>query len=343
MVVMGHVITMCIRDIDQTTLFKFIGEIHMPLFFFISGWFTYKVNKKGILKSPDLGRRFRQLIIPMIVVSTLWLFYFPHSGLQTPIRSTFLDLWFSEFKNGYWFPLTLFEIVILYAVMRPFLGNKVAVCKDILVTVCVWIVLIILNIVLYQSMIGLFIGIEMLATYWPVFMIGFISSKNRESFARITSSGYANTVALLAGGFLLYYICWWWEFPGAQYIGNSEINLVFARPLFHICLAIVATAIFKSAVNSSLQQNPKTRWVRIWSYLGKKSLGIYLLHYFFLFPMGCLRPVARDFHMGFAPMFLISVIFSAVIIIVVLGVIRVISISPLLSWLLTGTLPPKNN
>lgn len=32
LVVMGHVLTMCIRDIDSAVLFKLVGEIHMPIF-----------------------------------------------------------------------------------------------------------------------------------------------------------------------------------------------------------------------------------------------------------------------------------------------------------------------
>ena len=36
-VVMGHVITMCIRDIDNAFIFKLIAQTHMPLFFFVSG------------------------------------------------------------------------------------------------------------------------------------------------------------------------------------------------------------------------------------------------------------------------------------------------------------------
>lgn len=39
LVVMGHVIVFCVRGIDATPHFKFIGSIHMPLFFFISGYF----------------------------------------------------------------------------------------------------------------------------------------------------------------------------------------------------------------------------------------------------------------------------------------------------------------
>ncbi|MGM9851956.1 MAG: acyltransferase family protein [Muribaculaceae bacterium] len=40
MVVMGHVLTMCIRDIDSAVAFKIISKTHMPVFFFISGYMS---------------------------------------------------------------------------------------------------------------------------------------------------------------------------------------------------------------------------------------------------------------------------------------------------------------
>ena len=64
MVIMGHVITMCIRDIDSAVLFKFVEKMHMPIFFFISGYFSYKVLENGNLAIPKLGVRVKQLHIP---------------------------------------------------------------------------------------------------------------------------------------------------------------------------------------------------------------------------------------------------------------------------------------
>ena len=40
MVVMGHALTMCVRGLDAAFLFKLIGQVHMPVFFFISGYLT---------------------------------------------------------------------------------------------------------------------------------------------------------------------------------------------------------------------------------------------------------------------------------------------------------------
>ncbi|MDE6109114.1 MAG: acyltransferase family protein, partial [Muribaculaceae bacterium] len=94
MVVMGHVLTMCVREIDRATLFKFIGAVHMPLFFFISGWMTYRSDGRGAA----LGKRAAQLLVPMLFMSTLWIWYFPHSGLQSPLYSTFKGLWLETWK-----------------------------------------------------------------------------------------------------------------------------------------------------------------------------------------------------------------------------------------------------
>ena len=69
MVVMGHVLTMCVREIDRAALFKFLGEIHMPLFFFISGWFTMRVADDGHIARPGLSKRFFQLLVPMVAMS----------------------------------------------------------------------------------------------------------------------------------------------------------------------------------------------------------------------------------------------------------------------------------
>ena len=73
LVIMGHVLTMCVRSIDRATVFKIIGQIHMPLFFFISGWFAYREDARGLPVLPKLRGRALQLLVPMVVVSSLWI------------------------------------------------------------------------------------------------------------------------------------------------------------------------------------------------------------------------------------------------------------------------------
>lgn len=336
MVVMGHVITFCIRDIDRTTLFKFISEIHMPLFFFISGWFTYGIQPDGKLKAPRIGARARQLLLPMVVVSTLWIFYFPHSGLQSPFNSTFGGLWLSIGKNGYWFPLCLFEIILVYAALRPLFGMTRRPGASILLAGVVWAILVAVAILFRQTypIVGDTLQLDFLATYWAPFIVGVIASRRRDDFLRLTQSSTATTLSLLIGGFALYYSCWYWEFP------LPESAVYVSRAILHIALAIVAVAVVAPWVNNAyapLQPGQQPgRWIRIWTYLGVNSLGIYLLHYFFLFPLESWRSAAEALNVGFVPMFVVSAAVAACVIIITLGLIRIIQVSKPLTTLLIG-------
>lgn len=341
MVVMGHVITFCVRGLDRATLFKFIGEIHMPLFFFISGWFTFRLKPDGLLKRPAITARAIQLLLPMVVVSSLWVFYFPHSGLETPFDSTFKGLWFAESKNGYWFTLCLFQMIVIYALSLPVLNRIRSVVAGLLYTCAVWAVLILVWAALLDSEWGGFLGMDMLATYWPVFMIGAVASRHRNGFTTLTQSSTATTVALLVGGFALYYVSWFWEFPYGEYFEEFRINSIIARPILHVCLAVIAVAVVRPWVTRSYSTAEASgsqpgAWIRLWTYLGANSLGIYLLHYFFLFPLGSWREALEAMNVGFAPLCAVAAVWSAVIIALVLGLLRIISISKPLQLLLTG-------
>ena len=111
MVVMGHVLTMCIRGIDSAALFKIIGEVHMPLFFFISGYLGFRRLPAGTVSRPPLGRRALRLLLPMLAVSTLWIYYFPVSGIESPLPQGWGGLWGDMWKNGYWFTLVLLSLI----------------------------------------------------------------------------------------------------------------------------------------------------------------------------------------------------------------------------------------
>ena len=339
MVVMGHVIAFCVREIDRATIFKFIGEIHMPLFFFISGWFTMKV-REGSVQMPNLLARFKQLIIPMVAVSTLWIFYFPHSGLTSPLNSTFEGLWTDNMKNGYWFTLALFELMVLYAASAPVLTRLKKASAGITYVVVVWVILFYLNKLLLTNfpVLADSISFPQVSTYWPAFMIGALASRHREGFAKITASSNWVTAAFIVGALCLYYICWYWEFERFEWLSMLINGPAAIRPILHICLAIIAMAIFGPWARQAFDRPTPGRLASMWSYLGTKSLGIYLLHYFFLFPLGHCRESLLAMNLGWVPLFAFTFIASALIIAMVLGFMAIIAPSRPLNYLLTGTI-----
>ena len=332
MVVMGHVLTMCVREIDRAALFKFLGEIHMPLFFFISGWFTMRVADDGHIARPGLSKRFFQLLVPMVAMSSLWVWYFPHSGLQSPLNSTFQGLWLDEWKNGYWFTLTLLEIVLIYTLIVPLLNRCRRLWSSSVLILAVWAVLLILCKILPADILGIS-SFRLTAHFFPVFAAGALAARYKDGFGRLCAKGSTVTVALIAGALLLYFICWPWEFKSMTEGAFGNLTVTVARSAFQILLAILAISLVRTWGDRV--------FTRSWQYMGRKSLAIYLMHYFFLFPMGICRETLISMGLGFTPLFVFSAVCAAGIIAVTLMMEYVISKSPLLSALLIGNMPAK--
>lgn len=347
MVVMGHVIAFCVRDIDRATLIKFIGVIHMPLFFFISGWFTFKLLPDDRVRIPDLLQRAKQLLLPMLVVSSIWIFYFPHSGIETPFDSTFAGLWVAPMKNGYWFTFVLFQIIVLYALFAPLFGRLRSVWSALVAVTAIWAVLLGITTLMSPEVLG-YSSFMLTAQFWFVFAVGAIAARHKDAFNRLTENGNAVAASLVVGAVLLYFISWPWEFDflGGEY---ADIKMSVMLALFHICLAIVAIAvirpwsqrIYAPGQDGLPVQSTGLRVAGIWQLLGRKSLAIYLLHYFFLFPAGICRPFLEGLNLSFTPLFFFSAFVATGIILIVLGVEAVLQRAPIMAWLLSGTLPAK--
>lgn len=327
LVVMGHSLTMCVREIDSAVLFKLIGEIHMPLFFFISGYLTYKVA----FKHPNLTKRFKQLIIPFIVVSSLWVWYFPHSGLKSPLTSTFYGLYTDGWKNGYWFTLCLFEIFLIYACIAPFLKKFDSAIAQIGICTSTYLALAIIT-VFAPEPINSIIGLQLLTSFLPVFLIGVLAHKYKDFYESITNGNYWFIIGILLFVFSWYYLSYSWEFPTLP-----EWSKFIARPIEHIGLVIVAVTLIIPWSNKEYDTSSKPSYIaRYFNYLGQESLGIYLLHYFFLFPMTALQTPMRELNLSITPLFVFSATVAFCVIAITLFVNYVIKRNSFLSTLLIG-------
>ncbi len=333
MVVAGHILTMCIREIDRAAIFKFIGEIHMPLFFFISGMLSFKLTSGNHIVRPSLSKRVSQLLVPMVVVSSIWIYYFPHSGLQSPLDSTWSGLWHDQWKNGYWFTLCLFEIIALYGALTAIMQRCRAIWQELAVVAVIWSALGVLCYTALSQTVVNVLGLGLTMQFFPAFMAGVIARRHADGFNRLVANQGAVTVSLIAGSVLLYFISWPWEFGDLH-----PVIVSIARSFFHIALAVAAIAIVKPwSKEAYAPEHPEGRpWARMWSYLGTHSLEIYLLHYFFLFPMGWMRVTLVEMNLAFVPLLAVASAGAAAVIAVTLGVNYIISKSKYLSLLLTG-------
>lgn len=334
LVVMGHVLTMCIREIDRAVLFKLIGQLHMPLFFFISGYFTYRKSETGCVTAPALFPRFRRLVIPGIIMGLVWMVYFPHSGLQSPLDMSWSGMWCSQYKNGYWFTITLFEIIAVYAawsfVLRKINTERVAVVA----TVLLWAALIVVGEILNDTKLYGLLSMELVIAFFPAFMTGVFARLSSGRFVDACSKSSFYTVALLTCGVLVYLLSYPWEFPGVH-----KLVFTIAAPALHVAIAVVGIALVKPWSEKSFSEHETTlsfRFASIWRYLGKRSLSIYLLHYFFLFPLPVLQQPLREMGLDLVPTLAVSVLVAACVVGVTLVVDLIICKSRILAGYIVG-------
>ncbi len=112
MVVYGHIYSNLLNL--MTSGLSYINEwrmqFSMPLFFFISGFFTYSISYSiPVFKRRTRNRLLRQLyptIILMFIMCSIW-----------PNRS-YIDFITDEFKGGFWFTIVSVEVFLITA---PFL------------------------------------------------------------------------------------------------------------------------------------------------------------------------------------------------------------------------------
>lgn len=336
-VVMGHVLTMCVRDVDKAPVFKFIGEIHMPLFFFISGWFAVKLTESGRLAAPSLLSRARRLLLPMLGASTLWIYYFPVSGLQSPFDSTWSGLWLNEWKNGYWFTFVLFGISAVYTALVAVLRHFPSFLAGLIIALAAWIIIGVLYYTLPPVWVSA-LSIELIFTFFPVFMAGVLARRHSSAFMRLCASSGAVTVSLLATALCMAFVCWPWK-----YSFGTSLNVVIARIILHISLVIIVLAAVRpwSERAFDVDRTRPARFAALWAFLGDKSLAIYLLHYFFLFPMPFMRPWLEAFDLALVPLTVFAAIVAIPVVALSVCADYVLSFSAFFRTFLTGSAAPS--
>lgn len=328
MVVMGHVITYGVCQIDGSLVFRIIGSVHMPLFFFISGYFTI-VRKGKDLAMPRLSRRFMQLLLPMLVFSTLWIFYYPHSGLQKHLTCTFLGLWTNMHKNGYWFLWVLFAIIALYLpaakasnVLQRF-GRFWSFVPFVLLLIGLGVADCLL-----PKKVNDILSLMFVFKYMFVFLFGGVARVLGERFTLYAVSDRGYTVSAVVTILLMIFVIYpeWLPFRRTALMLNS------AQVVLHCSLATFAVGLCKSVMDR-YPAGVRPWGVRLWSLLGRKSLQIYLFHYFFLFPLTWMRPVMRQMGLDLIPVAAVAAVAAALITSCCIAVDAAVSRSRILSSL----------
>lgn len=248
-----------------------IERFRMPLFFFISGWVFYKAARIWDIQTvrSTISKKFKIQIIPTAVFLLLYLLVFDC-----------LDFSFlGSDKKGYWFTFVLFEIFVIYIMAEALLNRRRHSAGEFRVMV----VMILLSAsALYYSkyytryaeelgcwktILGLFsfVKIRHIIFFW----FGTFVKRHFDSFIRHTDNWFFMV-------FLLGIVITLTAFPQVFSISGMEYFAYLAAGISGIT---VIFTYFRKCQKLFSHQN---RFGKMLQLIGRRTLEIYLVHYFFL-------------------------------------------------------------
>lgn len=332
LVVYSHILFYGYNDIlsDSTTFNRVFVLFRMPLFFFVSGFVLYKENVKW--KFSYITSFLRKKFMVQIVSTLLFLILYVNLFNQ--------QLWpvlVNGLKSGYWFTITLFEYFVIYTALNYLfyvakLSSRMQSIILIISSVAIYnfstptvsLSLLHMNEVLH----GL-LGITMLQYYF-FFTFGILVKKYFNRFQNLLENRYFIAIVIIAF-FLI-----------ALYFVKNGISANAAKNHAYLIILgltgiVVVFAFFRKFQTAFTQEK---RLGRTLQYIGKRTLDIYLLHYFFL-PMN-LQEFGNYFAMKTNPTleFFFSLFLATLVIALSLMVSNILRTSDLLEHYLFGVKRP---
>lgn len=249
-----------------------IERFRMPLFFFISGWLFKYIDRPTI---EIIKQKFIVQIVPTAFFLLLYLYVFDYLSFAS----------FGSDKKGYWFTYVLFEFFVIYLGLKA-LFNKQNTKKG---EIYMMLAMLFLSIsALYYSkyytryaeelgvwkiILGLFSFVKF--KHIIFFWLGTFVKKHFDQFIQLTNKPLI--IGFLLGLFVVLNI-----YPAVFSINGLEY---IAFLLVGFSGVIVIFTLFRHLYSSSFVHLPSSiihQTPSILKFVGRRTLDIYLIHYFFL-------------------------------------------------------------
>ena len=315
LVVLGHVVALCWQlGPDTPSLHHYFTQVRMPMFFFISGFVLYKA---GVMWNWQQIVSFFKKKIPVQLISPFIFFVLFLHVSHVSLYDGVMD----KTKAGYWFTLVLLEYYVFYATVR----FAVRGC--------------------WASWILAALGVLMYCFCWPTMTV---HNQTADNFlALISAHQWRFFLFFVLGTFTKQYfdkVQQWldskWLLPVciAIYFGVNvfsdvlPVKIVLFKGLLALTGLVILFSFFRQKQALFSQQ---TRLGRTMQYVGRRTLDIYLIHFFLLPRYLSEFTLFKDYPMPIIE-FAVSSLIAIIIIAACLLISNIIRLSPTLARFLFG-------
>ena len=321
-VVMCHVAGYCIGIQDDIPSFQTIlFEFRNPPFFFISGLFAYRIGAtwNGKYTISIIKKKFMAIALPTTIFLLILLYVCPSFNGRTLMHGGLEDIWF------HWFTYALFAFFVFYAfiefIFHLFKCNETI--KDWILAGCGILSYLFFSVQTIYDKLPFSMETKQILgmVYWGFFFfftLGILAKKHYDRFESFINNHWSMALCILL--FLIFNLF-------SEPLMTYHFNLF--RIVTYLTGLILVFAFFKTYTLPVFIN-------RFLLLVGKRTLDIYLIHYFFL-PLGLYDQtyILRETPMCVVE-FLLTSSLSIVIICFTLLVSYIIRLSPITAHFILG-------
>lgn len=320
MVVIWHVFTFSLHYENQfSSIFNW--TLQMPLFVMISGFFVAKLLNSSFIKL--LRKEFIHLVIPALIMLAIYSWTFSKS-LHNVI--------FDTYKGGYWFTFLLFAYFLIFYTCSKLINHWVSKTSYrnslhiIIALIIAYASRVATSLIDTYPIISL-LSLE-LYCYYPYLIAGLLIYQYRSTLLKNIKMGGVILFSLLSN--IVYY----------------KYGISFLRYLAVPISLLVNTAsliLIWICFERFPQLSISTKTGRFLSFVGRRSIDVYFLHYFFMpFNLGLIEDLCIELNSSLMS-YLIATVLSLIITVLSLGLGQILRLSPFTAKYLLGVASIKNN
>lgn len=265
-VVLGHVLLYMGIGGHDTVLGSILLTFRMPLFFFVSGYFSYRAINwwSKIRIAHILKRKFQAQIICTVVFGFVY---------QVVIGGGGGNLFIHSFEI-YWFTTVLFQMYLLYLLcelISYLINQNITIPLLVIITLVGVLSLVVVN--KSDSEIYRVLSWHNLLQYFQYFTVGIICSRYKELFFRMLCNNRFYTFMIIGwiGGEVFCYS------KGMNYCNSYLKDFIQDILLRYFALFSVISIFFGKSKEIKMSQ-----WGKQFRIIGRRTLDIYMIHMFLL-------------------------------------------------------------
>lgn len=321
MVVICHIegFSIFIEEFHITLLRRICEGVMLPLFFFISGSIFKTQTCESIIE------KCCQLLIPAILIGIIY---------SVKINKDVISFFLNIYKYGYWFTITLCEMIVLLFVLTKIITRENSlIVVLVLSSFLLYIAKIPFNNIPVLVKIGDMLCLHQFFIYFQYFSIGYVLSKQKSFLSKILNS----EICILSSIFIFVAVVFVKYSYTDEQLATSIILRVY-RLLQDPILGYAGIMILYRAFFSNKKIVSNTYYGKTLIFIGQHTFEIYLLHYFFLPKLPQLGVYLVNYP-SFILELLIVVVLSYAVILVSMICGKIIGINKILGFIFLGAKP----